>query len=78
MQSLFAPAIGLMNRLRYNGKFMVLTVAIGIVMSILLFTVYSNLARDIHTGQNEYAGLQMLKPMNKMVQMMQQNANGFH
>ena len=73
MRTLFSPAIGLMNQLRYPVKFLVLGSAIGVVMLALLFTIFVNLNRDIETAQAELNGLQMLKPMNKMVQFMQQH-----
>lgn len=73
MQVLFAPAISLMNRLRYNSKFLLLGLAMGGVMAVLLFTVFVNLSRDIQTANNELGGLQMLKPVNKMAQFMQQH-----
>jgi len=73
VKSLFAPAIALMNRLRYPAKFFVLGFAVVIVMLVLLFTVYTNLKRDIVTAEKEIAGLQMLKPMNRLVQAMQQH-----
>ena len=73
MQVFFAPAISLMNRLRYNSKFLLLGVAMGIVMLLLLFTVFVNLNRDIQTASNELDGLQVLKPVNKMAQFMQQH-----
>jgi len=73
VKALFAPAIALMNRLRYPAKFFVLGFAVFVVMLVLLFTVYTNLKRDIVTAENEIAGLQMLKPMNRLVQFMQQH-----
>ena len=73
MQSLFSPAIALMNRLRYTSKFMLLGLAVSSVILVLLFTVFVTLNRDIDTARQEIAGLQMLKPMNKMVQFMQQH-----
>ena len=73
MQAFFAPAILLMNRLRYNRKFLLLGAAMGVVMAVLLFTVFVNLNRDIQTASNELGGLQMLKPVNKMAQFMQQH-----
>jgi methyl-accepting chemotaxis protein len=62
-----------MNRLRYKSKFFVLGVAVTFVMLVLLTTVYSNLSRDIKTANRELSGLQMLKPMNRMAQYMQQH-----
>ncbi len=73
MQTLFRPAISLMNRLRYRRKFMLLGAAIAVVMGVLFLTVFTSLKRDIDTAQQELAGLQMLKPMNRLTQFMQQH-----
>lgn len=73
MQALFSPAVSLMNRLRYTSKFLLLGLTMGVVLLVLLFTVYVNLNRDIQTASNELAGLQMLKPVNRMAQFMQQH-----
>jgi methyl-accepting chemotaxis protein len=73
MQVLFSPAIALMNRLRYPAKFLLLGAAVTSVMLVLLFTVYSNLSRDIDTARHELAGVQMLKSMNRMTQFIQQH-----
>jgi methyl-accepting chemotaxis protein len=73
MQVLFSPAVSLMNRLRYTSKFLLLGFAVSVVMLVLLFTVFVNLSRDIDTARQELDGLQMLKPMNRMAQYMQQH-----
>jgi methyl-accepting chemotaxis protein len=73
MRSLFSPAVALMNTLRYTSKFTLLGLAMGAVMLSLLFTVYVNLNRDIETAQLELNGLQVLKPMNRLAQFMQQH-----
>lgn len=73
MRTLLAPAIALMNRLRYPAKFMVLGIALASVMLVLLITVYSILNREIKSARHELAGLQILKPMNRLVQNMQQH-----
>ncbi len=73
MQTLFAPAVGLMNRLRYRSKFLLLGIALTLVLGVLLYSVYSLLSRDIYTAQNELNGLQMVKPLNRMAQFMQQH-----
>ncbi len=73
MKTLFAPAVALMNRLRYRSKFLLLGTALTVVLGVLLFSVYSLLSRDIQTAQNELNGLQMVKPLNRMVQYMQQH-----
>ncbi|MDD2742093.1 MAG: methyl-accepting chemotaxis protein [Rhodocyclaceae bacterium] len=73
MKTLFLPAIGLMNRLRYTGKFLMLGVAVTIVILILLYSVITNLNRDIEVAESELQGVQMLKPMNRAVQHIQQH-----
>ena len=73
MNGLFLPAVALMNRLRFRAKFVFLGSALVVVMLVLLYTIFLNLSRDIHTAENELAGLQMLKPMNRTVQFMQQH-----
>ncbi len=73
MSLFFRPATVLMNRLRYTRKFSLLGAAAMLVMLVLLATVYVNLKRDIDSAEQELAGLQMLKPLNRMVQTMQQH-----
>ncbi len=73
MQAVFSPAIGLMNRLRYTSKFSLLGLAVGVVIAVLLVTVLSTLQRDISAAQHELQGVQMLKPINRMVQFIQQH-----
>ena len=73
MQALFSPAVALMNRLRYGAKFWLLGCAVGLVIAVLLYSVFVGLNRDIVAARAEVAGLQMLKPMNVMVQNMQQH-----
>ena len=73
MRALFSPAVALMNKLHYPSKFSLLGLAMAAVMLVLLFTVYANLNRDIDTARQEIGGLQVLKPMNRMTQFMQQH-----
>ena len=73
MQALFSPAVALMDRLRYAGKFMLMGVAILIVMVVLFSTVLTNLNKEIKTARSELDGVQMLKGVNKMTQFMQQH-----
>ena len=73
MESLFSPAVALMNRLRYPSKFLLIGSAVAGVMLVLLYSVFFALSRDIETAKQEFEGLQMLKPMNRMVQNMQQH-----
>ena len=73
MKTIFAPAIALMNRLRYTSKFLLLGVAVSAVILILLYSVVSNLNRDIDVANNELVGVQILKPINRFAQYLQQH-----
>ncbi|WP_028995427.1 methyl-accepting chemotaxis protein [Azonexus hydrophilus] len=73
MRTLFAPAVALMNRMRFRAKFVFLGSALVVVLLVLLYTLFINLSKDIRTAQHELDGLQMLKPMNRAVQFMQQH-----
>ena len=73
MESLFSPAVALMNRLRYPAKFLLIGAAVAAGILVLLYSVFATLSRDIDTAKQELEGLQMLKPMNRMVQNMQQH-----
>lgn len=73
LTSIFSPAIKLMNNLQYRSKFWLLGSAIALVILVLLIEVFSNLNSDIVTAEQEIAGLQMLKPINRLTQSMQQH-----
>ena len=73
MRFIFSPALGLMNRLRYRSKFLLLGSALVAILLLLVVTLFTTLSRDIQTAENELVGLQMLKPMNRAVQYMQQH-----
>jgi len=73
MQTLFFPAIRLMNRLRYAWKFAVLGLCALAVMAFLLFNVVTASLQNIRTTQNELNGLQLLRHANRAVEFMQQH-----
>ena len=73
MQALFSPAVALMNRLRYLSKFLLLGLAVTIVVAILLLSVVKNQLQQIGVTEHELAGVQMLKPMNRSTQYIQQH-----
>jgi methyl-accepting chemotaxis protein len=73
MQALFRPATALMDRLRYRQKFLLLGLGMLAVMVVLQVTVYRSLDGDYAVAESELNGLQVLKPLNRMVQFMQQH-----
>jgi methyl-accepting chemotaxis protein len=73
MQSLFAPAIALMNRMGYGKKFAIMgTLALAAIV-VLLFGLYASLDKVILTSQRELAGIEAVKPMARLVQHLQQH-----
>lgn len=73
MRALFAPAVSLMNRLRYPVKFMLLGAAISIIVLLLLFSVFKTLSHDIDVAEHELIGVSILKPLNRSAQLIQQH-----
>jgi methyl-accepting chemotaxis protein len=73
MHAIFAPAIALMNHLRYPKKFAVLGVVALIAIVILQALLYRELSGVIAPTREELTGLETLKPMNRMAQAMQQH-----
>ncbi len=73
MNTLFAPAIGLMNRLRYPQKFALLGVVALLAIVILQSLIYRELNRVIKPSRQELTGVAILAPVNRMTQAMQQH-----
>jgi methyl-accepting chemotaxis protein len=73
MQSLFAPAIALMNRLGYSRKYAVMGALALAAIVVLLLGLYNSLDQVIRTSQRELAGIEAVKPMARLVQHLQQH-----
>ncbi|MDK9725726.1 MAG: methyl-accepting chemotaxis protein [Sterolibacteriaceae bacterium MAG5] len=73
MRSLFLPAIALMNRLRYVARFMLLGVVGFIAIAILLSQLIFKLSESITATRAEMAGIQTVKPLQKLIQFAQQH-----
>ncbi|HET7775137.1 MAG TPA: methyl-accepting chemotaxis protein [Azospira sp.] len=73
MKTLFAPAIALMHRLTYPKKFAL----IGLVALIAIAVLFLNLARQlqsqIHLANDELAALEVITPLDRLVQFTQQH-----
>jgi methyl-accepting chemotaxis protein len=73
MASVLTPAVAVMNRLRFTGKFalviMVLMVAVGALVTLL----YIRLDAAIVHSQTELEGLKMIQPLSRAVQSTQQH-----
>lgn len=73
MQALFAPAIGIMNRLRYTQKFLLIGVLLMLAISVLVNNLYTALNADINTARAELVGIKTIAPAQRVVQYMQQH-----
>ncbi|MBW7903166.1 MAG: methyl-accepting chemotaxis protein [Rhodocyclaceae bacterium] len=73
MQALFAPAIAIMNRMRYTQKFGVMGLLMLIAIVVLLANLYAALNANITASRSELRGIEVVKPMQRVVQFMQQH-----
>ncbi|MFZ2854319.1 MAG: methyl-accepting chemotaxis protein [Rhodocyclaceae bacterium] len=73
MQAIFSPAIALMNRMGYTKKFGVMGFLALLVILVLVFSLYSNLDKVVQASQKEIAGIEVIKPMARLVQYLQQH-----
>lgn len=73
MRTLFLPAIRLMNAIRYPSKFLLLGIAVSVVILMLLLFAFQTLSRDIVFAEKQLQGVQMLKPLNRSTQYLQQH-----
>jgi len=67
------PAISLMNKLRYPHKFMVLGLIYLVAVTVVLYSLYTNLSEHIHASQHELEGVALIKPASRVIQLMQQH-----
>jgi len=73
MKVLFAPAVGLLNRLRYTTKFMLICVIAALVGVLLLSQLYHQGNLEIERAQKEQAGVMVLQRMMVALGLMQQH-----
>ncbi|MEW5889806.1 MAG: methyl-accepting chemotaxis protein [Pseudomonadota bacterium] len=73
MKTILAPAVALMNRLRYPYKFALIGVLALIAVAYLLITLSINLRAGVNLAQGELAGVRVVKPLLGFVQQAQQH-----
>ena len=73
MNSLFAPAVGLMNRLKYPYKFAVIGIVALVAIAYLLVSLTIQLLGTLEQGQRELDGIALVKPLLRYVQAVQQH-----
>ena len=73
MQALFAPAVSIMNRMRYTQKFGLLGVLMMVAIAVLVANLYSALDANIKASRAELVGIASIKPTQRLIQFMQQH-----
>ena len=73
MEVIFSPAIALMSRLRYPAKFAVMGLLSLVVIGFLLASLIGGQSTAIRLAGNERAGLELIGPIHKQVQLTQQH-----
>ncbi|MBE7459384.1 MAG: methyl-accepting chemotaxis protein [Zoogloeaceae bacterium] len=73
MNALFAPAVGLMNRLKYPYKFAVIGFVALVAIAYLLASLTVNLRSTLAQSQRELDGVAIVKPLLVFVQAVQQH-----
>jgi methyl-accepting chemotaxis protein len=70
---IMAPAVAVMNRLRFTGKFAVVVLVLMVAVSVLIGLLYVRLDASIAHARNELDGLRAVKPLIRAVQFTQQH-----
>ena len=71
MNAFFAPAVALMNRLKYPLKFGLIGLVALLAIAYLLTVMTLGLRASLAQGQRELAGLEAIKPIFPLVQQVQ-------
>ena len=71
MNAFFAPAVALMNRLKYPFKFGLIGLVALLAIAYLLTVMTLGLRASLAQGQRELAGLEAIKPIFPLVQQVQ-------
>ncbi len=73
MDVIFAPAIGLMNRLRYPVKFGIIFLIVMIPLLLLSFSLISAINKDVAFLERERSGLAYIKAVRQPIEYIQQH-----
>ena len=73
MKPLFSPAIALLNRLRYNAKFLLIGCVLLLASGILIAQLFFQVQREVHFVESELRGVEVLAPAMKVLTLMQQH-----
>ena len=71
MHKLFSPAVSVLNRVGYTQKFAIMGALALVAIMVLMVNLYQSLHRVIDSSQQELAGLEVIKPIARLVQHLQ-------
>lgn len=73
MNTFFFPAIALLNRLRYNAKFLLIGGVALLASGMLIAQIFLQVREEVHFVDSELQGMQVLTPAVKVLTLMQQH-----
>ncbi|MDP2795873.1 MAG: EAL domain-containing protein [Sulfurisoma sp.] len=73
MPLIFSPAIALLNRMSYIGKFTLLWLMSLVAVAIVVYGLFVSLDRVIQPSRRELVGLVLIEPISRTVQIIQQH-----
>src|SRR3990167_2342920 len=71
MRAIFSPAIALLNRMGYTGKFTLLWLMSLVAISVVMYGLLDSLDRVIQPSKLELQGLVLIEPISRVVQPLQ-------
>ena len=73
MQAFFVPAVALMGRLDVIRKFVLLGLMSLVAIAVVVYSLFASLDKNITFMQRELEGLDLIKPIPRVVQILQQH-----
>lgn len=80
MRKLFAPAVYLVNRVKFTVKFSILNTTVFLAMTILSGMIIHNLNKEIHTFELELIGVEYIGKIRNLIEFIPQHrgmTNGY-
>src|SRR5262245_48872667 len=73
MKGLFAPAVLILNRLRYPQKFLLITMLFALPLGVVMVFFLRVVQHDIECSEHEKIGVEYIRPLDAVVQHVQQH-----
>lgn len=73
MKSFLSPAISVMKQFNYRKKFFFLGLISLMVIGVLIYSLFISLNRVVHNSEQQLIGLELMTPLSKAIQNLQQH-----